>query len=383
MFVCQYTNHATWKTPAPPLTAARQPEDGTELGVINEKAGIPFDLDPEASSGQGAVTDKDKQEADSSKADPASPQDAKRKSRNIFKRMYHWYRATYCPIEEPPLVLPSCPTDKEKYSYLHTNRIPLYIFGILSFLSLGAGMWLFALCATPFYWYGIFVAFLNIYLFISYWVGVVGKDWDFEAHKERIERFPITEETAPTVDIYLPVCAEELEILDNTWRHVTQLDWPASKIKVHVLDDGAKDAVRRLAEEYGFNYIVREDRPRLKKAGNLRWAFTRTEGDFFVIFDADFCPRPDFVKEMVVEQLDDDKIAIVQSPQFFRVTDEQTWVEQGAGATQELFYRVVQVNRDRWGASICVGSNAMYRREALKEVGGTAEIGFSEDVHTG
>jgi len=75
--------------------------------------------------------------------------------------------------------------------------------------------------------------------------------------------------------------------------------------------------------------------------------------------------------------------AIVQTPQFFRVTENQTWVEQGAGAVQELFYRVVQINRNRWGASICVGSNAVYRREALAEVGGTAEIGFSEDVHTG
>lgn len=77
------------------------------------------------------------------------------------------------------------------------------------------------------------------------------------------------------------------------------------------------------------------------------------------------------------------KTAIVQTPQYFRITGKQTWVEQGAGAVQELFYRVVQINRNRWGASICVGSNAVYRREALVEVGGTAEIGFSEDVHTG
>ena len=30
-----------------------------------------------------------------------------------------------------------------------------------------------------------------------------------------------------------------------------------------------------------------------------------------------------------------------------------------------------------------MGSNAVYRRAALEEVGGTAEIGHSEDVHTG
>lgn len=359
-----------------PQTPAPQRAEN-DLGNSNEKAVNPFDSDPESSSAHGAVTTKDKQEADNSQPQP------KPKSRNPFKRIYYWIRETYSPIEEAPLVLPSCPTDAEKLSYLHTNRVPLYIFGVFSFLSLGVGMWLFSLCSSYFYWYGVFVGFLNIYLLISYLVGVVGKDWDYAAHQARVERYPITAATAPTVDIYLPVCAEELEILDNTWKHVTQLDWPADKLKVYVLDDGAKDAVRDLAARYGFEYMVRDDRPRLKKAGNLRWAFARTHGDFFAIFDADFCPRPDFLQEIVVEHLDDDRIAIVQSPQFFRVTDEQTWVEQGAGATQELFYRVVQVNRDRWGASICVGSNAMYRRAALVDVGGTAEIGFSEDVHTG
>jgi hypothetical protein len=38
---------------------------------------------------------------------------------------------------------------------------------------------------------------------------------------------------------------------------------------------------------------------------------------------------------------------LIQSPQIFRVSDNQTWVEQGAGATQEIFYRVVPVNRNR------------------------------------
>jgi cellulose synthase/poly-beta-1,6-N-acetylglucosamine synthase-like glycosyltransferase len=94
----------------------------------------------------------------------------------------------------------------------------------------------------------------------------------------------------------------------------------------------------------------------------------------------DFCPRPDFLKEIIPIHLGRPDTAIVQTPQFFRTSDEQSWVEQGAGSVQELFYRVVQINRNRFGAAICVGSNAVYRREALKEVGGTAEIGFSEGL---
>jgi len=244
-------------------------------------------------------------------------------------------------------------------------------------------MWLFAVTSPIFSWFGVFVALLEIYLIISYAVGVVGKDYNFDEHKKVLEEHPILAETCPTVDIYLPCCKEPLEVLRNTYKNVQELIYPEGKIKVHVMDDGSMPAVKELAESYDFNYTVRDDRPRLKKAGNLRWNFARTSGDYFVIYDADFCPRPDFLMEILPEHLADDRIAIVQTPQFFRITEDQTWVEQGAGAIQELFYRVVQVNRNRWGASICVGSNAIYRRAALEEVGGTAEIGFSEDVHTG
>lgn len=65
-----------------------------------------------------------------------------------------------------------------------------------------------------------------------------------------------------------------------------------------------------------------------------------------VIFDADFCPRPEFLRE-TTPYFTDPRIAIVQTPQFFRYREEQTWVEKGAGATQELFYRLVQVKADQ------------------------------------
>lgn len=48
-----------------------------------------------------------------------------------------------------------------------------------------------------------------------------------------------------------------------------------------------------------------------------------------------------------------------------------------------LTHQSVQPCRNTWGAAICVGSNAVYRREALAAVGGTAAAECSEDVHTG
>jgi len=77
------------------------------------------------------------------------------------------------------------------------------------------------------------------------------------------------------------------------------------------------------------------------------------------------------------------RVGIVQSPQFFRVLDSQNWIERGAGAIQELFYRAIQASRSDKDAAVCVGTCAIYRRAALRENGGVTLADHSEDVYTG
>jgi cellulose synthase (UDP-forming) len=151
---------------------------------------------------------------------------------------------------------------------------------------------------------------------------------------------------------------------------------------VIVLDDGGRDAVRDLATSYGFRYLTRPDRGRMKKAGNLAFGAAHSDGDLVLVLDADFCPAPDTLRELA-PYFDDPAVGIVQSPQYFDSWSPRTWLERGAGAVQELFYRWVQPSRDGVGAAICVGTNALYRRTALDAAGGFAQIGHSEDVHTG
>jgi cellulose synthase (UDP-forming) len=159
-------------------------------------------------------------------------------------------------------------------------------------------------------------------------------------------------------------------------------DYPGRMV-VYVLDDGASAAAAAMAADYRFAYLVRPDRGWMKKAGNLRHGFANSGGEFILILDADFAPRADLPREMLPYLMASPSLGIVQSPQFFRVHRRQSWTERGAGAVQELFYRVVQVSRDRRDGAICVGSCAIYRREALASNGGTTLIEHSEDVHTG
>lgn len=298
-----------------------------------------------------------------------------------WRRLIDEYRKNYCPPRPPPLVLPTAPIDEEKYAYTNMNRPFLVSCGTLTFLILAIGGWMFARASPASAWFALYAFFPQFYLLTTLLIMVLGKQFDLAAHKELVANFSLVD--APIVDIYLPVCKESLEMIENTSKYIALLDYPADKKKIYVLDDGADENIRSLAYKYGFSYVLRPNRPMLKKAGNLRHAFAQTSGEFFAVFDADFCPRPDFLLETVPQIIADDRRAIVQTPQFFRSRPDQTWTEQGAGAIQEHIYRVMQHCRDTWAAAMCVGSNAIYRRAALEPIGGTIPYEASEDIHTG
>lgn len=236
--------------------------------------------------------------------------------------------------------------------------------------------------AHPALWsYGVVAAVTVLYLSMTYAVGLLGREFELKPHEILVARMIDRVESA-SIDVFLPVCGEPFELIQNTWMHIRDMARRYDNVNVYVLDDGHSSKVCQLAEGCGFKYIARWSNE-LKKAGNLRNAFKKTNGEFIAIFDADFCPRPDFLLETIPYFFADERIAIVQTPQFFDVYQKNNWVMNAAGAVQELFYRLIQVNRDRFGGSVCVGTNAVYRRSALEPFGGTAPMPYSEDVHTG
>ncbi len=52
--------------------------------------------------------------------------------------------------------------------------------------------------------------------------------------------------------------------------------------------------LENLAKEYGFKYLSRPNKGEMKKAGNLKYGFERSEGEYIVVFDADFAPLQNF-----------------------------------------------------------------------------------------
>ena len=145
-----------------------------------------------------------------------------------------------------------------------------------------------------------------------------------------------------------------------------------------ILDDGRSDEVRDLAAELGANYVRRLS-GNGAKAGNINHALTLAKGEYFAIFDADFVPKPDFLYETVPFFIDDD-VAFVQTPQAYG--NMNNLVSRGAGFMQSVFYRFIQPGRNRFNAAFCVGTNVVFRRSAIEDIGGMNTDSKSEDVWT-
>jgi cellulose synthase (UDP-forming) len=191
-------------------------------------------------------------------------------------------------------------------------------------------------------------------------------------------------ERYPSVDIFLPVCGEPRQVLRNTWTYVARLSqsYPGP-VTTYVLDDSASPELKQMARQFGFAYAVRPNRGWLKKSGNLLFGYQVSEGEYILLLDADFAPRHDLLDETLPYMDALPRVGIVQTPQFFHVSEHQTWIERGAGAVQELFYRSIQTARARKGGATCVGSCAVYRRAALDSNGGMSLSEHSEDLRTG
>jgi cellulose synthase (UDP-forming) len=177
------------------------------------------------------------------------------------------------------------------------------------------------------------------------------------------------------VEVFITVYGEDVAKIETTARAAVAMQGAHN---TWILDDGGSDEVRDLAARLGARYVRRMN-GHGAKAGNVNHALSIAKGDFFVILDADFVPRPNFLHETAPFFIDE-KVAFVQTPQTYG--NLVSLVSRGAGYMQSVFYRFIQPGRNRFNAAFCVGTNVIYRRSAIDDIGGIVTDSKSEDVWT-
>jgi cellulose synthase (UDP-forming) len=188
----------------------------------------------------------------------------------------------------------------------------------------------------------------------------------------------------PAVDLLIPTYNEPLSVVRYTALAAMNIDWPADKLNVYILDDGKREEFRQFAEEAGIGYMTRDDNKHAK-AGNINRALERLDAPYVAIFDCDHVPTRSFMQVTMGWFLRDSKLGMLQTPHHFYSPDpfernlSQFRIIPNEG---ELFYGIVQDGNDFWNATFFCGSCAVLRRSALDEIGGIAVETVTEDAHT-
>jgi cellulose synthase (UDP-forming) len=197
------------------------------------------------------------------------------------------------------------------------------------------------------------------------------------------------------VDVFFTTYDEDPGLVRLSVRDARKITYPYPvDIRIHVLDDGRRPAIKQVAEEEEVNYITREDNIGFK-TGNLRHALAQTSGDFILVCDADTRPFPTIL-ERTLGYFRDADVAWVQTPRWFYDLPEgkplRRWLEHRRGKPgfwigrsietlvgpvrigrdpfvndPRMFYDVIQRRRNWANASFCCGAGSIHRREAVME----------------
>jgi len=177
------------------------------------------------------------------------------------------------------------------------------------------------------------------------------------------------------VDVLITVYGEPLDVIETTARAAMAM--PGRPLPRSPAGGGSGGG-RDLAKSLGCRYVRRLGSSGAK-AGNINNALSVAKAEFFVIFDADFVAKPDFLYE-TVPFMEDSNVAFVQTPQVYG--NLNNIVSRGAGFIQMVFYRFIQPGRNEFNAAFCVGTNVLFRRAAVKDIGGIYTQSKSEDIWT-
>ncbi len=186
----------------------------------------------------------------------------------------------------------------------------------------------------------------------------------------------------PAVAIVVAARHEPREVLEETIITFRNVDYPNKTI--YFLDDSTdqryKDEADALAAEHGIKVFRREARHGAK-AGIVNDFLKTMPEKYLAIFDADQNPMPDFLKDIIPLLEGDPKLAFVQTPQFYTNIGESP-VAKGAAMQQAIFYETICEGKNASGSMFCCGTNVVFRREALLDVGGFEEEFITEDFAT-
>lgn len=186
----------------------------------------------------------------------------------------------------------------------------------------------------------------------------------------------------PPAAVLLAARHEPKELLEETLNSIKNLEY--SRKDIYLLDDSSMDKYRTEAEEIARDMdikLFRREKRHGAKAGIINDCLKTLDHKYVAIFDADQNPLPTFLKKIIPIMEKNEKMAFVQAPQFYTNIRESR-VARAAAFQLAVFYEYICEGKSSQDAMFCCGTNIVFRREALLDVGGLDEDTVTEDFAT-
>ena len=196
---------------------------------------------------------------------------------------------------------------------------------------------------------------------------------------------PLELEEYPVVTIQLPLYNEK-EVVERLLNNIVQMDYPAEKLEIQVLDDSTDESAELTRElvsrlkflKHNIIYLSRSHRADFK-AGALKEGLKTAKGDFIAIFDSDFLPEPDWLKRSL-PHFNNDHIGAVQT-RWGHLNRNYSLMTKVQAFALDFHFLLEQNGRSFSGNFINFnGTAGIWRKECIQDAGNWQGDTLTEDL---
>lgn len=190
----------------------------------------------------------------------------------------------------------------------------------------------------------------------------------------------------PLVTTQIPLY-NEANVAERAIRAVAAIEYPRDRHEIQVLDDSTdvtSAIVDRITAElraagHWITVLRRADRTGFK-AGALQAALRLAKGEYIAIFDADFVPRADFLRQTVPFLLLDRGLGLVQG-RWGHLNADDSLLTRTQAIGIDGHFMIEQSARAFNGLMMNFnGTAGIWRRQAIEDAGGWSADTLTEDL---
>ena len=209
--------------------------------------------------------------------------------------------------------------------------------------------------------------------------------WLYYRHRADAPRPARAFGSLPRVTVQLPVF-NEVYVVERLVEAVAALDYPKELLEIQILDDSTDETrlvARRVAERLaalGFDiaHLRRAHRDGFK-AGALQAGMEAATGEYFAIFDADFVPAPQFLRE-TLPHFADPRVGLVQA-RWEHLNRDFSLLTRIQSIFLDGHFVIEHTARHRSGRFFNFnGTAGVWRRQCLADAGGWQSDTLTEDL---